>query len=76
MNDRCDEFVYYRPPLTPAIALRWFGELAMVAIAAVVLLLASRRRTRVAEEAFGHDPKGDGGAADPAVVAADTGNRQ
>lgn len=46
MNDRCDEFVYYRPPLTPAFA------------------------------ALGHDPEGDCDAADPAVAAANTGNRQ
>lgn len=44
--ERYSEFVLYKPPVTPATWLLWFGPLVILLGGAVVVFLAIRRRAR------------------------------
>ena len=55
MTARYGDFVLYRPPLRSTTALLWFGPAAMLLLAAFVLVLVLRRRSRMSATAFDPD---------------------
>jgi len=68
MTDRYGDFVLYRPPFKPATLLLWLGPALLLAIGAMALLVALRRRSRLADDRFEPDPALDepeAGSADP-----------
>lgn len=50
---RYGEFVRYKPALTPATAILWFGPAAMLLAGFIVLLVMLRRRQKALREAAG-----------------------
>ena len=50
---RYGEFVRYKPALTPATAILWFGPAAMLLAGFLVLLVMLRRRQKALREAAG-----------------------
>ena len=50
---RYGEFVRYKPALTPASAILWFGPAAMLLAGFIVLLVMLRRRQKALREAAG-----------------------
>lgn len=56
LTDRYGDFILYRPPMKPTTWLLWFGPLAMLLIAGVVLFRILRR-----------SPPAAGAAPDPAA---------
>ena len=50
---RYGEFVRYKPALTPATAILWFGPAAMLLTGFIVLLVMLRRRQKALREAAG-----------------------
>jgi cytochrome c-type biogenesis protein CcmH len=56
MTDRYGDFVLYRPPVKPTTLLLWLGPGLLLAVGAVALALALRRRSRLADDRFEPDP--------------------
>jgi len=50
---RYGEFVRYKPALTPATVILWFGPAAMLLTGFIVLLVMLRRRQKLQREAAG-----------------------
>ena len=51
MVDRYGDFVLYRPPLKTTTVLLWLGPFVLLAIAALMLVLNIRRRSRALQPA-------------------------
>ena len=69
MTARYGDFVLYRPPMTSATFLLWFGPTVLMVGGLAALVLVLRRRSRLGNEHF--DPEEpDEGAAAPASASA------
>lgn len=75
MTARYGDFVLYRPPLTGATFLLWFGPTVLMVGGLVTLVLVLRRRSRLGNEHFDPEESDEADAAParaPAVRSAKT----
>jgi cytochrome c-type biogenesis protein CcmH len=56
LTDRYGDFVLYRPPLKPSTLALWFGPGLLLAGGLATLAAVLRRRSRLGDAHFEHDP--------------------
>lgn len=64
MTDRYGDFILYRPPVKGSTMALWVGPLVLLVLGVAVLVIALRRRARLAPDRF--DPDDDDEAAEGA----------
>ncbi len=64
MTDRYGDFIRYRPPVKGSTMALWVGPLLLLVLGVAVLVIALRRRARLAPERF--DPDDDDEASEGA----------
>ena len=62
MTQRYGNFILYKPPVTTATALLWFGPAALGVIGLAVLVGILRKRSRMSPDAFDPDQPDDDNA--------------
>ena len=59
MTDRYGDFIRYRPPVKGSTMALWVGPLVLLALGIAVLVIALRRRARLAPDRFEPDADDD-----------------
>lgn len=59
MTDRYGDFIRYRPPVKGSTMALWVGPLVLLVVGVAVLVIALRRRARLAPDRFEPDAEDD-----------------